>query len=450
MVDNLFKPLPKLVEHETDINYATGDFKISVIDYAQRDILRDFLIIREYHSRQHGWKFNISGKPDKLILRSECIINLMYKDNKLSEIKDELNRRTCYEYVNDCLSRVIYPDGSHIDYNYDADGRLITCYGRNGKLICTNEYDELDRVTRTTIERGSRVFSYEDQNRRTIESGIQEIIYHWNRKKEIERVTYFDGTEKESKREEQSNQQLEVKNKYSVKNLLIERETRLNNKDIRRESWKRDIEGRILKYNVNGQVMSYTYEDKSPEPTMIETPCGYKFSCRYDKAYRLLVIRSELGERTFSYTPMNDVKDDKNFVVQEVKKPEQLPTQVEVEIYDEGGRRIEARVAMESKYKLTRWKYDLNDNCIERRDWLDLQDRNSATGREKIIKYEYDKQNRLIKQIEDNLSLEYEYNCLNQCVRLKRQEAGKPAQIIKYFYDSKGQLINEEKYFAKG
>ena len=450
MIYNLFKPLPKLAEHETDINYATGDFKISVIDYAQRDILSDFLIMREYHSRQQGWKFNINSRPDKLTLKSENIINLLYKDDKLSEIRDEINRRTRYEYVGDYLTRVIYPDGSRIKYNYDSNGRLISCFARDGKLIFTNEYDELDRVTRTTTENGFRVFSYEDQNRRTIESGMQEIIYHWNRNKEIEKITYFDGTEKQPNFINNDNErQLEIKCKYSSKNLLIERETRLNNKDCRREFWEREIEGRVIKYNVNGQITSYSYDDKSPEPSMIETPCGYKFSFRYDKVYRLLIIRTELGERTFSYNPMNEVTDDEKFVVKVVEKPEQLPIKADIEIYDEGGRRIEAREAVGDLYKLTRWKYDLNDNCIERRNWQDLQDKHSATGRLKVIKCEYDKQNRLIKHIEEGLSLDYEYDCLNQCVRMKRQEVEKPVQIIKYSYDPNGQLISIEKYLVK-
>ena len=83
---------------------------------------------------------------------------------------------------------------------------------------------------------------------------------------------------------------------------------------------------------------------------------------------------------------------------------------------------IEFRENIGDKFKLIRWKYDLNDNCIERREWLDLQTLQSATGRVKIIKYEYDAQNRLIRKIEGDTVTKYYYDCLN---RLTRESKGK-------------------------
>ena len=83
---------------------------------------------------------------------------------------------------------------------------------------------------------------------------------------------------------------------------MIEKQVRLNIKD-----WRRDIAGRILQHNINGQITSYDYDEESPVPSLIKTPCGYKFSCVYDKVFRLLTVRTEIGEFSFSYTPMNKI-----------------------------------------------------------------------------------------------------------------------------------------------
>ena len=39
--------LPKLARHEYKINYATGNFALKIIDYTQKDILKNFTLIRE-------------------------------------------------------------------------------------------------------------------------------------------------------------------------------------------------------------------------------------------------------------------------------------------------------------------------------------------------------------------------------------------------------------------
>ena len=460
--------LPELARHEYTMDYATGNFTLKITDYAQADILENFVVNRQYNSRTRIWKFNIDGRPQKVTLQTLRDIFFIYERNNLISVQDELGRNTRYEYEENLLTRVIYPDGGQVKYVYD-DKKLTACFER-GRKIFQNEYDEFGRLIKISTAEFTRNFFYDDKNRQTIESGRDNIIYRWTRHKLIEKIDYADGTfelfkydadyrlnYKLSRNGEEFvwrytkglltreillgnfikkfdyDAQGNVIKKfdsngceeiyfYSTKNLLIGKKTKLNIKDWRNENWERDIAGRVLTYNVNGQITSYAYDEESPVPSMIKTPCGYKFSCFYDKVYRLLTIKTEVGEFNFAHTPMNKVIAAQENIFAQIESPEKFPEQEGIKIFDIGGRLIECRENIGDKFKLIRWKYDLNDNCIERREWLDLQTLQSATGRVKIIKYEYDAQNRLIRKIEGDTVTKYYYDCLN---RLTRESKGK-------------------------
>ncbi|MBR5913083.1 MAG: RHS repeat protein [Selenomonadaceae bacterium] len=459
--------LPELARHEYTIDYATGNFTLKITDYAQADILKNFVVTREYNSRINRWIFNIDD-TQRLTLKTLREIFFIYEGKNLIAVKDELGRTTRYVYEENLLTRVIYPDGSQIKYSYD-DKKLATCF-EGGKNIFQNEYDEFGRLMKSSYDNGTRKFFYDDKNRQTIESGRDNIIYMWNRHKLVEKIIYADETFELFKYD--ADNRLNYKRtrngdeyfwryvegrltreifpnnfikkfeydvqgniirisdsegheeifSYSTKNLLIGKLTRLNIKDWRREVWERDIAGRILMHDINGQVTRYAYDDESPAPSMIKTPCGYKFNLFYDKAYRLLTVRTDVGEFSFAHTPMNKTIAAQENIFTAVESPEKFSEPYDIKIFDTGGRLIEARKKVDDKFKLTRWKYDLNDNCIERRDWLDLQTLQSATGRVKIIKYEYDLQNRLIRKIDGDNVTKYFYDCLN---RLTIERKGK-------------------------
>lgn len=462
-----FNALPILAQHEYKIDYAIGDFSLQVIDYAQQDILGNFELIRSYNSRTGKWKFNLKDNSPKLTLKTLREIFFIYKDNNLVAVKDELGRTTRYEYENNLLTRVIYPDGSYVKYAYGPYKRLILCVARGGKVVFQNAYDEFGRLIKIADSSGTRYFEYQDKNMRTLETGAANIVYKWNRRKLIDKITFPDGKEefyhyddrkrinykidrdgneffwrysgdlltriifpngiiKKFEYDANANIVRDISSTgyeeifaYSSKNLLIEKRTRLNVKDWQHETWERDIEGRILKYDVNGQTTIYSYDNTSPAPALVQTPCGYTFNCFYDKAYRLLTLRTPAGEFFFGHTPMNEIVTAKKNIFAPVAQVERTFQKFDLETFDIGGRRIEARQKVGDMYHLTRWKYDLNNNCIERRDWRDPQTAQSATGRVKVIRYEYDAQNRLVKKSDGGITTKYRYDCLNNLIETK-------------------------------
>lgn len=461
--------LPELARHEYAIDYATGNFTLKIIDYAQCDILKNFIVQREYNSLTNRWQFNIDGRPQKIILNTLREVFFIFEGKNLISVRDEIERTTRYDYDKNFLICAKYPDRSQAQYVYGDYKRLATCI-EGGKILFQNEYDEFGRIIKMTDANGTRNFFYDDKNRQTIERGRDNITYKWTRRKLIEKIFYADGTfdffkydtdyrlnyklsrngdeyiwrytnglltreilpsgliksyEHDANgnliRKADSDGREEIFS-YSTKNLLIERKVRLNVKDWRRETFERDMAGRILTHNINGHVTSYSYDEESPVPSMIKTPCGYKFTCFYDKVYRLLTIKTEVGEFFFAHTPMNKIVAEHNDIFAPIEPPEKFSDDADIKIFDNGDRLIEVRQKVGDKFKLVRWKYDLNDNCIERREWIDLQTAQSATGRVKVTQYEYDAQNRLVFEFDGENVAKYYYDCLN---RLTVERKGK-------------------------
>lgn len=456
----LLMKLPELARHEYKIDYATGNFTLKITDYVQQDILKNFVIQREYNSLARHWNFNIDGRPQKITLQTLREIFFIYEGKNLISIRDEIGRITRYEYEDNLLTRVIYPDGTKINYSYDYERHLTLCI-ECGKKIFQNEYDEFGRLIKISDANGTRNFFYDDKNRQTIESGRDNITYKWTRRKLIEKIFYADETSELLRYDTDYRLNYKLSRNgdeyvwrytdgllsreifpdgkiifyyyddngnlirkvdsdgheeiyfYSSKNLLIGKKTKLNIKNWRIEKFERDIEGRILKHDINGQITSYAYDDEAPVPSMIKTPCGYKFYCFYDKIYRLLTLKTEVGEFFFAHTPMNKIIATQENIFAPIESPEKFSEDADIKIFDIGDRLIEARQKIGDKFKLVRWKYDLNDNCIERREWLDLQTIDSATGRIKVTQYEYDAQNRLIFKFDGENVAKYYYDCLN-------------------------------------
>ena len=118
---------------------------------------------------------------------------------------------------------------------------------------------------------------------------------------------------------------------------------------------------------------------------------------------------------------MNEIIAEKKNIFEPLEIPETFLENAGIKIFDVGGRLIEIRQNVGEQFHLIRWKYDVNDNCIERREWRDLQTAQSATGRVKTVKYFYDAQNRLTRKMDGDTITKYYYDCLNRLVRERKE-----------------------------
>ena len=98
----------------------------------------------------------------------------------------------------------------------------------------------------------------------------------------------------------------------------------------------------------------------------------------------------------------------------------------------------------ETLYRLTRYSYDCVGNMTKEMRYRDFQTEKSAEGAIHVLSFGYDKDNRRI-QVSDNTgaSVQYQYNCKNQCTHEERKLSDTQTQTIVYEYDKAGRLIKE-------
>lgn len=63
------------------------------------------------------------------------MLHFAYQNGRLVRVWDEFGREVCYEYQENRLSCVHYPDGGMQTYSYDENGYLVSMDGENGVPI---------------------------------------------------------------------------------------------------------------------------------------------------------------------------------------------------------------------------------------------------------------------------------------------------------------------------
>ena len=351
--------------------HAEGNRRYQLQERRDGFLLRDLHLPAEYVYDARGHLVSLQKRggirrciqyygdtPVRIVLSSGQEISLHFEDGHLSCVEDVMGRKLLYQYKDRFLWKVIYPNHSSAEYDYDDMGRLAGCRDRNGDQVFRISYDDYSRVVRYSLQSGERyVYRYLDQNFRTLvleEESLEFRSYYWNRRNQIEKLVYEDGMEERFEydavgrvvyKKDRSNKETrweydgnglpvreerkdglildysydelgrlarmhdnfdgEEQYRWNSNGWLIEKKTRLTGHAWRKEAWERDMVGRILSYSRNGNKTRYVYEAGSPMPHLMETSCGAKFSYRYDKVFRLRAIQSSAGERLISYNVLD-------------------------------------------------------------------------------------------------------------------------------------------------
>ena len=118
----------------------------------------------------------------------------------------------------------------------------------------------------------------------------------------------------------------------------------------------------------------------------------------------------------------------------------------ELYTYNYAGWLMESRIPVraeggEALYRLTRYRYDKAGNRTEEKRYNDYQTAESAAGTVLTIRYEYDKDDRLVKVTDSTGAvLEYGYDSQNRRVSESRKISDTACQTFRYRYDAAGRM----------
>lgn len=374
------------------------------------------------------------------------------------------------------IEEIVYEDGQEEHFGYDENDRIV--YRRSTDGVTTRlSYNEYGLLCRETSSVGL-VYDYE----------------------------YDDRGQIVSQRDNLGGREVYC---YNKSGLLTEKISQLTDKEDSREIWERDLAGRILSYSHNGRLFRYVYEGMKPYPGIMEMPEGGKFYYEYDDVNRLTEIKCAAGHRYFGYNALDLISGETdplgrrrtyhydlsgkacgnlsapqlhfpgyctvpivpnaNVLAYKARRDVSITSDAKGRItqvrdvndsplayftYDIGGRLLEERhrdVSAE-EFRLRRFKYDVSSNVIEEKIWLEGQRETGIRGKIQILRYEYDRQNRLVR-LKDNLgaTVEYTYDEISCPVMRKIRRDQAPAEVVKYVYDAMGRLTekNDKADYAK-
>jgi YD repeat-containing protein len=358
------------------------------------------------------------SKPWQMKTAEGDLFTYRYDDaSRLMAVENPLGR-TEYGYNNlDCRVLEIDVLGNTWKYEYDRLGNLInevrpnqfneeSHSGPGWRYI----HDVLDQLVATIDPLGNTVA--------TIRDAEENII------KEINPNTY-DQTTKDG---------AGVQNIYDTDNNKI----KILYPDGGIERIKYDATGNIIKkiqpedYDQttdDGPGYTYTYDEMN-RPTKIINPEG-----QVEKAYLYNLAGNIIKEIDAEGYNQGQTNQTRTGILSQYNCLGWLTEKRIPVSYADG----------QIRYQTTQYKYDNAGNVIEERRYIDEQDENSASGRVLSLRFAYDKQNRLT-EVTDNTGavIEYGYNCLNQKIYEKRKINDTASQILRYYYDAAGRLVEIE------
>ncbi|OOM76177.1 putative deoxyribonuclease RhsC [Clostridium puniceum] len=415
---------------------------------------------------------------------------LIYKDGKVIEIKDDLDRVVQYKYDGDYLTDVIHVDKGITRYTYDDKGYIDTITDQNGNTYTKNFFDKKGRVIRQD-------FPNDDSCKITYDDSEKEVTFYYTKSKRTEKTRfnkdglithlfYEDGTTEEYKYDdyqnksyikdrkgfeifkvydefgnllketlpngliteyiydenenliqEKDNEEKEIIYDYDRLSNLMTKKTKISVGNWKTESYEYDSYGRILsKTDGNGNISKYEYKNSSDlggkqgkDPVIVITNSGYVYGYTYDKVGRNTEIQTDYGTIEFAYNNLNfaaKIKDANGNVT--------------IKNYDNMGNLVSLYTpnacidgsASEEGYRYT---YDHMDRLISIKNPLGIVEKSIRDSEGNIIKQV--NPNYYSDETHDGLGVEYAYDKDNRKIKTIYPDGG----IERFFYDSNGNVI---------
>ncbi|SDP16473.1 RHS repeat-associated core domain-containing protein [Clostridium gasigenes] len=423
---------------------------------------------------------------DTLTTFSNYKLFFTYKDKKVIEIRDELNRTVQYKYDGDYLTHVVHVDQGITRYTYDEKGYISSITDQNGQTYTKNFFDEKGRVA-------SQYFPNDDVCNITYNDSKKEVTFYYNKSQRTEKtrfnkdglithVFYEDGSAEEYKYDdyenkiyikdrngfethrkynefgsllketlpnglkteytydenenlikEADNNGKEIIYDYDSESNLIKEQTKISVGEWKTESYTYDSKGRISsKTDGNGNTSKYEYDlgnflegKQGKDPVRVFTNSGYKYEYEYDEVGRNTEIKTDYGTIEFGYNNLN--------YVAEIKDASGNKT---IKNYDKMGNLVSLYTPNSGvKGEGYKYKYDHMDRLISIKNPLGIVEKSIRDSEGNIIKEI--NPNYYNDDSKDGLGVEYVYDKDNRKIKTIYPDGG----IERFFYDSNGNVI---------
>jgi len=303
-------------------------------------------------------KFIYEGKLlSKIEFNSKQFLEFSYKNGKLYEITDVLERIIRYSYDGEYLTEVKYADDGKVKYTYTENGNIETVTDQNEHTYVHNYYDYANRVIKQTLSTGQEYIArYDTRNKvNTFITKSNKNIekYYYNSNNIITKIEYQDETTDLFEYDKYNNKIYEkgrnenetfteyneygniTKQKYANGYSINYEYNKEQNLIKIYDNLRKDIE---LSYDKNGNNISiclngnkpyyYEYDEygrnikiinpkdnetkieygkRAKDPEYIEYPVGNTFKNEYDEAGRMVVSRNMYGKYKYGHSHMDCV-----------------------------------------------------------------------------------------------------------------------------------------------
>ena len=311
-------------------------------------------------------------------------INITYNQDKISRITDSLGRSITYTYKNNLLEKVIDESGYSTQYTYEGN-KIKSIIDKNDKEYITNEYDKFGRVIKQIDGNGGEIdYEYNIAEKENFYHNVktgEKIRYQYDKRFNITKKIYEDGTYEEYTYDEKGNKKTSRnRNGYTTKFIYDERDNII--KKISPEPFNYET---ILQYDDNDNVIKLTKPNKIEE------------NYTYDDNNNLIKVEKPIDQDTIAITTYT---------------------------YDEKGRKLTTTNPLGD---VTTYEYN-NSSPFPTRI-IDPEGN--------IINTTYDEGNRVKTVTKANNTISYEYDYQNNITKITDPEGN----ITRMKYDKMGNLI---------